>query len=373
MRVDILNTSVSTTTDCFGVTRALGKATYLEVVSFAGATYLNSERAYSIKSPLCTIIDTDCTAAQRIKTSIEQYISSWDTKEWMKTIPGPSNYLQYRFPAPCTLPSPSCPTKSTSISCLVGANAAATVFFWPVTITKDENCLSLTTVSATQTKPGSPNTAVLNGLTLTSPSALVIFSSLYKQVYTVSSATSLFYQYCGHSIGDATITVHPSRLSSIRYGFSEGLNPSETRKTPDKNPPGTPVAHPINWADLNPFGISPDAYFSGRVCRWGSCGSVIRDDYEWMISMPNEVSGVDENYKTCQGKMEIHAHGVPITTDSIERKKTFAVIQSSIMGSLRQVSTINADDVTISTSTLAPPTTRVACGLDVPGCAIVNF
>ncbi|KAK3672877.1 hypothetical protein LTR78_007230 [Recurvomyces mirabilis] len=157
-------------------------------------TTLNSSTIYNpattpIPAPVCTINPSDCSVLNSMYNATasaysssssawsSQYFSQWITQGLttgkstgpITTVPGPPSYTN--------IPSPVCgPATYRTYYEVVGdpvcaiGQASVQLLYWPVETSSGNFCNgSKTTIPATETITGKPNTAVYNDVTLTSP------------------------------------------------------------------------------------------------------------------------------------------------------------------------------------------------------------
>lgn len=161
-------------------------------------------------------------------------------------------------------------------SCYVTANAVQ-LLYWPVTV-KDQGACSNgtgTTITATPTIPGQPNTATWEDRTIvTSPSVYLSFSSLYAWG-TKWYPSGIGYGLCGTTASNVMIPVKPEAITSYR-GAAGWLA--------QEDPAHSNFPYPFNYADLNyrilngsssiPL-VPKDAYRSMEDCYNGfNCSTI---------------------------------------------------------------------------------------------------
>ena len=182
--------------------------------------------------------------------------------------------------------------------CYLHVSGTVRLYYWPVTAT-GEVCGNRTTVTPTLTAPPHPNTAVVSGMTFTSPSVYMLLPEIsagydiYRVAYT---------EMCGARYTNRVVSLHPSNVSSIR-------GPGNVMALAPKS------IHPFNFADFNRYAVGnvtmslvPEDAYKGAMDTWCDgwicfllagykCTRVI-DDYQPKLSFPNElVQSMDPNWK----------------------------------------------------------------------------
>ncbi|RHZ44344.1 uncharacterized protein CDV56_102534 [Aspergillus thermomutatus] len=177
----------------------------------------------------------------------------------------------------------------------------ATVFYWPVTTAGGDLCLQNgTTIPASPTGTG-PNTAVLNGQTLVSPSIYVSFTSIYAW----SNRRAHPGSQCGDTHTDTIIAVDPVSVSSVRHHRNAKY-------------PTIGTAYPFDFAEFTPQEVGNytmplipwPQYRGGSQCPLydPSC-TMIRDDYMPFLDLPEAVRQIDALWTEC----DAHWYIPPVT------------------------------------------------------------
>ncbi|KAF7160361.1 hypothetical protein CNMCM6106_007802 [Aspergillus hiratsukae] len=178
---------------------------------------------------------------------------------------------------------------------------SSTVFYWPVTTAGGDLCLQNgTTIPATPTGT-SPNTAVVNGQTLISPSIYVSFTSIYAW----SNRRAHPGSQCGDTHTDTIIAVDPISVSSVRNHRNAKY-------------PTIGTAYPFNFAEFTPQEVGNytmplipwPQYRGGSQCPLydPSC-TMIRDDYMPFLDLPEAVRQIDKLWTEC----DAHWYIPPVT------------------------------------------------------------
>ena len=179
--------------------------------------------------------------------------------------------------------------------CELVADGGVKVYYWPVTLANSLCLTNTTTITPSATIAGEPNTAVVEGMTLTSP-------SIYISLATLREAGGK----CGDSRKEDVVAVNPEAVSSLRYRGSHPVwapNPSR----------GYPYA--FNFADLNRHGdknsnssfplVPMDVYNAAKetnCCSLWQIGTFcvrIVDDYEPLLILPSALKELDPLWSNC--------------------------------------------------------------------------
>jgi hypothetical protein len=188
------------------------------------------------------------------------------------------------------------------------------MFYWPITTLSGDFCAQNgTTVTPSPTAPdGSPNTAIYNGLTLTSPSAYLVVSAVNAQ---------LKYRACNRRTSwtimpdatPATVAVHPSDVSSV---FNPGLNRVGARYD----------SYSFDWADMNT--VRWEAYSSAECWKNANrnCERVWHA-YTPRVGLPRAVTGVREEWKFCDVWGSVDPVMVPVTAGV---STTFSAVEARV-------------------------------------------
>ncbi|KAK4897201.1 hypothetical protein LTR27_005094 [Elasticomyces elasticus] len=149
---------------------------------------------------------------------------------------------EYISPVFCPYaPSPYDTDEDGSNDCQVDVYSAQ-LFYWPVSTVSGNGCNKTgTTITATPTKEGLPNTSVLNNsITLTSPSVYVSFHNLSYLTNSFNSTQSY--------VTNTLMAFPPDEILSMRGYHGDGGNFS------------------LNIADLPPNQVPASAYFGQAAC-----------------------------------------------------------------------------------------------------------
>jgi hypothetical protein len=192
-------------------------------------------------------------------------------------------------------------------------------------------------VPATATIKGVPNTAVYSGMTVTSPSPLVIVRGIERHVQPpaslVDNESDIYFSPCGlHE--DAKLIVDAKvmttyRSSQISAGTFRQSGSWATRYSQ------TFVPHQFNFADLEKTQVpfyhtfrtggscpSPSPLAKGKSRPVPQCARIYtgnNNEYKPVLSMPNAVQGARADFAGCEYDM-VHEHQLlyhPITASTI--------------------------------------------------------
>lgn len=279
------------TTHCDGIPRALGTGP----CSSSTATFLYTVELHrEPKAPKCSLNTQKCIL---IWSTYSELSSSYFHTVTTVT-PGDTNSPIPPYSCPST--TRSYPEENSCTNChfLPGT---ATVFYWPVTTASGDLCLQTsTTIPATPTGSG-PNTAVVNGQTLISPSIYVSFTSIYAW----SNRRAHPGSQCGDTHTNTIIAVDPISVSSVRNHRNAKY-------------PTIGTAYPFNFAEFTPQEVGNytmplipwPQYRGGSQCPLydPSC-TMIRDDYMPFLDLPEAVRQIDKLWTEC----DAHWYIPPVT------------------------------------------------------------
>jgi hypothetical protein len=193
------------------------------------------------------------------------------------------------------------------------------MYYWPVTTVSGDFCKQdgITVTPTPTASDGSPNTAVYNGITLTSPSAYIEFKSINARVkYTAHNRrTSLTIMPEAHAVTSATVSIHPTDVSSV---FNPGLNRVGARYE----------SKSFNWADMNT--VPYEVYTSADCHKYASrnCERVWHD-YTPRVGIPSAVTEMKEEWKYCTPWGSVDPVMVPVTAGVTT---TLAAAEAKITG-----------------------------------------
>ena len=180
--------TVPLTIYCDGIPRAnqtciTSSSWTTETILYSNTSTRRRTGPLAFPPPPCTISDDDCVG---LSASLESAVSRGFTNA--------SEGVNFNCDSPCNL-------------CRIDAAGARVLYWPPQTIVANNSCAFVqghrTIIEATQTIPGKPNTAILDGHTLTSP-------SLYVSLSGVSANGG----DCGTTYSTALISIPPGGLSS---------------------------------------------------------------------------------------------------------------------------------------------------------------
>jgi hypothetical protein len=137
-----------------------------------------------------------------------------------------------------------------------------------------------------------------NGMTMTSPTAVLVIDALSAIVRYTSNRRSSWTRL-GPEYTAATFSVHPASLSSVNNGGA-------------RLRVGSPLtSYSFNFADLNTV---PYPTYSSAHCKgaFENCDR-IWNPYEPKVGVPSEVTGVKTEWNYCTGWGSVRPMAVPIT------------------------------------------------------------
>ena len=255
--------NVPLTTLCDGRARPLGPyrtvvSTITDTLQFPTETVLYS--TYTEPSPTCTIAPSACAAVQSAYP--DKYV-------FCETEPP---YV------PCTSATPG--------YCFIYANAFPKLYYWPITTVSGDFCAQNgSTVFAEPTSPPTPNTAILDGHTFTSPTNYISFDDVRAVIHGRRPSRT----QCGPPIKTDVV------LPITEAFYSAGYKDSET--------------HSFNFADFNTIPV--EAWNRQRRCGYAhdQCEGVIGQlaEYTPIIPLPTEVLNLEpEEWKAagCVGSVD---------------------------------------------------------------------
>ncbi|KAE8147172.1 hypothetical protein BDV25DRAFT_169266 [Aspergillus avenaceus] len=239
-------------------------------------------------TPSCELNRQDCIPIWKTYSELR---SAWSATA-TTTTPGDTNSPIRPRSCPSTSRNYTVADPCTNCHYLPGT---ATLFYWPVTTTSGDLCRQDgSTVPATPTGDG-PNTAVVDGKTLVSPSIYVSFTSIYAR----SNQRAHPGGSCGGEYEDVIISVDPTAVSSYR-GHRNAKYPYI----------GT--AYPFEYDEFQPHEVGNytmplipwDKYNAGSQCPFrpaegGAC-TMVRDDYlPWMGIPDGVMTQIDPRWTEC--------------------------------------------------------------------------
>jgi hypothetical protein len=262
-------------------------------------------------------------------SSVESFTSSYRksvseeriTKPPAATEPAYTYFDTWHERPPCSrtdLPE-ACPTAAianeTTVNCYV-TGYYPTLIYWP---TLSDFC-NPNTVSATPTPttPPATQTAVYQDVTVTSPTAILIYKSAHGitlKPTTIKRGGTTSYVKATYRCGpdpyaaEVTLKVPESDMSSYVWNSS---------------PTGAAAAvKPFNYAHL--YKVPYDIYSSNGFCHFSPttdayyCRSTMYDDYAPTIAIPPQATEGPNVPKNCQAGMDLRGFGkyVPITATTI--------------------------------------------------------
>jgi hypothetical protein len=219
-------------------------------------------------SPSCTFRDRQCEQAfEAYRTKTYSVISSIYASHFARTstrLPGSIRFENIE--PPCRQPLAMCPPSEEVANCKVEARGA-TLYYWPSSISGDI-CSNGATVGARPTAMNASNTAVFDGVTITSPSPLLVIPDATRNVIPpatmVAEEWDIFYRPCGYS-KDLKFPVDPHNVSSVRTV----LTPTKTVRrnyTFSTEYGSTTSPFPFNFAHLEDVNLPWEAFIAAGYC-----------------------------------------------------------------------------------------------------------
>ena len=356
------NTSVPTSVGCDGHPRILGETTTQVTLTFTDASMVTQKQVFPAPTPTCTIPDNQCNVAMTAYDSSSfSYVSSAYFNYFLdadrpKSLP---NLFFGHFSPPCQT-TEACPAASKSAVCSLGAERA-TVFYWP-TSTLGNLCSRGPVITHQSNAAAAHTTAVWGTHTVTSPSALVILRSLaasqHPKVTVTPTPEYIGMNRCGSRV-NATLNVNPDAISSFRSIFSATyVDPG--RYTGYKM---SSVAHPFNFAELNPGQVPWDAYVAPGGCNpsepktGNNCPETILPNYTPVLAVPSLARGVgiEDEFALCNPNRVNAATFLAITATKLEMpSETFYGAKVSVSPRFSSVKPGAAARVVLSEPTFTP-------------------
>lgn len=303
------DSSAEFTTLCDGKLRAVKPPVKNQRLT-STITDFSASQTYWLMPPL-SYSDVDCGFCDYCADceSIAQFVE-YSSSLWSQQ-PEPRTPATLSLQVPCRTGTPRPPRSTSSISfptalhspsCLVvPEHDEATFFYWPVTTVSGDFCLQNgKTITATPTLSGTPNTAVYNNITITSPTAVLVIPTLTALVES-RYRTNKWKAYGTHHTS-ATYFLHPSAVSSVNH--EGGRRQAGTTLT----------SHVFNYADLNTV---PYEKYTSAKCPYNN-GDLqcerIGDIFRPKIGIEKDGMGRwREEWKFCEGWGSVLPYPVPVT------------------------------------------------------------
>lgn len=262
----------------------------------------------SHSSVYCDICDR-CSACNSLSS-----IRDWSSSQWSQQSP-PRTPATLSLNLPCVpgtptptpppIPPVTFPTDPSGPRCIVKQkDLGATLFYWPITTAPGGDFCANdggTTLTPRPTaSDGSPNTAVYNGMTLVSPTAVLVLDALTAQVQYRAANRRSSWSRIGPTVEHAALSIAPQSLSSVHH---QG----------NKLSIGWPLtSHSFDFADMNTVPVEKysSAHCKGSCCE--DCGR-IWDVYRPRVGVPPEVTGLVDEWEFCEGWGSVRPVGVPVT------------------------------------------------------------
>lgn len=315
--------NASFTTLCDGIPRAVDPPVPTTSISWVVMDY-NTQQTLSEMPPISNP-SVDCHFCDRCNdcNALSQYISTESSKWSEQPEPRTPSTLSLRLPCAEGTPTPygpttplAFPTAPNSPSCIIEPvgqpfTSTATLFHWPVTTVSGDFCKQDgTTITPTQTISGKDNMAVYNGMTMTSPTAVLIIDAV-SAVVEYRSNNRNHWTYFGSVHTAATFSIHPTALSSVN-NFGVRLRVGSPLKS-----------YSFNFADLNTV---PYPTYSSVYCKRATDNcSMIWDEYAPKVGVPPELTALRSEWKYCTAWGSVRPMVVPVTggvTTTVTRTKS---------------------------------------------------
>ncbi|KAF2019008.1 hypothetical protein BU24DRAFT_405728 [Aaosphaeria arxii CBS 175.79] len=301
------DTSASFTTLCDGFPRAVNPPVATKLV-WTTTTDYNASRTEWHRPPQ-TFPSIDCNICNYCSgcDAIHQFVtyskSLWSQQPEPRT---PSTFDQRIYcskgtPTPIKTQTPvPFPTAPNDGNCIIRADSdKGTLFYWPVTTVSGDFCAQNgTTVKASPTaSDGSPNTAIYNGMTLTSPTAVLIIDAASAQIR-VSSRKKSWIRTGTYTSN--TLSLHPTAISSVDH-------------RPGKLAVGSILpSYSFNFEDLNT--VPQQKYWTAHCKHSGSYDcSRMWEAYVPMVAIPEEFTRLNKEIEFCTAWGSIEPIPVAIT------------------------------------------------------------
>ena len=291
------------------------RVTYV-TVTYPGVTSSGESLSW-LPTPTCTVNNqADCSNVHSVFSSLtSSYIASVSP-----TMTHPEITFAPLIP-PCTPDAQvlSCPTAiatgQTTVNCYAFGYGAS-LLYWPE---KADPCTANNDTATSTVDPSpTPSTAVFKGITLTSPTALMILRTVEFATRTVDSRGFTLYASCGRSIrGSITVKVPDWALSTAYWKVTttSGAGTTTTASGSRFNP-----AH----MESPPW----DNYYNAARCVTAKCdeghstkcASTIRPGYAPSLMVPRQITEVEGVPAGCSlGRQVYYAPTyIPITSDNME-------------------------------------------------------
>ncbi|KAK5691162.1 hypothetical protein LTR97_011814 [Elasticomyces elasticus] len=277
-------------TMCDGYPRLNGTTTVLSTRSIQTITWTTSfltitPVSRNVSAPTCTIGAEDCSVLQAEYTTSDVAYSSQLSQDQSASITSTATKPTSPICGQPTLP-PAVLTTMIPPACAVNT-ASLQLLYWPVSTVSGDLCHgNASTITATPTIPGQPNTVKYMNTTLTSPTVYFEF----KNVYAIGT------DYEAKSSYQNSLLPLPSASVSSRCGLlGGGFGPPQSMNYADFNVPVPASAYrcqPKCWTndDLEQYatmsGFTYEKYATENRC------STIWDDYRPVIAVPTEFATV---------------------------------------------------------------------------------
>jgi len=319
-----------TTNACDAIPRVSGQPATTITVTQYGKT-MEKYLYTTSPAPTCTIANqAQCSIAYADFSSLSSsFLASVTSAARRRNTTAGSYWYFSRLKPPCTRDSDNsaCPTTvaedASTVNCHVQGNTP-TVLYWPTTsvnLCDPDYVDPAPTATDVATK-----TAVFRGVTITSPTALVIVKSMALRSWSYSGIYTYSYNCGPSSIGPATFLVPPKDLSTVSWKptYSYRTN-SVAYTTITPSPVAMNLAHLESPPWSNYINNKRSCYLSyPRSLKDEVCDRTIYGDYSPTMMLPSQFTAVRGVPSGCRADATMYEAPtyVPITTDKVEMPAT---------------------------------------------------
>ncbi|KAK5712884.1 hypothetical protein LTR17_017853 [Elasticomyces elasticus] len=280
-------------TMCDGYPRLNGTTTLLGTKSSRAVTWTTfypiiTPVSRNVSAPTCAIAEQDCSVLQAEYSTSDAAYSSQLSADRSASITLAATRPTSPISPICGRPTlpPAVQLSLIPAACMVNT-ASLQLLYWPVSTVSGDLCHgNASTITATPTIPGQPNTVKYMNTTLTSPTVYFEF----KNVYAIGT------DYEAKSSYQNTLLPLPSASVSSRCGLlGGGFGPPQSMNYADFNVPVPASAYrcqPKCWTNDNleqyatMSGFTYEKYATENRC------STIWDDYRPALAVPTEFATV---------------------------------------------------------------------------------
>jgi hypothetical protein len=295
------DSNVPLTTLCDGRARALESYKYTtttETSYYTPAVTYRDWPEYTEPTPTCKIATTACTpimasysSAQDVwQSAYENLPSPYGGEAWSSAYDKLPPLYEPHCATTSVKPDPDAPPKDPACSrmpgnCMIKVPGDKKLFYWPVTVVSGDLCKrngSTVTVTVEPSITGTPNTAVVDGITFTSPTNYLSIEEAYAVIYTDYKR------------------VHPCGLNGHFTTHSNVVVPLTTALSSRIQDYGEQEFESFDFADLNqPL---PAEVYDMYKCWFSPCSGekpiYNEGEYKPAISMPPEVLDLEDEWRS---------------------------------------------------------------------------